>query len=312
MRRSLFAWACAAVLAVSVSVAQAQFAVAVRKPERPIPAIERVLVISVDGLRPDRALLANMPTLRAMLRDGSYTFWAKTTVVAITLPSHTSMVTGVAPGKHGISWNHDLPFKEPVYPNQPTLMEMAKKVGYTTAMAAGKSKFDTLAKPGTVDHLFVPEKGTVTNEVVLAEAVKIIERHKPEVFYLHFAEVDSTGHRHGWGSSQQLEAIERTDRQLAEVYAALDRAGVRESTLVILSADHGGAGLSHGAEDPRSRHIPWIASGPGTRKFFDITQIGAREVRTEDTCATACYVLGLAQQPYFDGKPVYEAFVEAK
>lgn len=310
MRQFILGWAL--VWLMVGSGAQAQFAVAVRKPERPIPAIERVLVISVDGLRPDRALLANMPTLRAMLHDGAYTFWAKTTVVAITLPSHTSMVTGVAPNKHGISWNHDLPFSEPVYPNQPTMMEMAKKVGYTTAMVAGKSKFDTLGKPGTLDYMFVPEKGTVTNDVVLAEAVKVIEQHKPEVMYLHFAEVDSTGHRHGWGSPEQFAAIERTDTQLAQVFAALDRAGVRDSTLVILSADHGGAGLSHGAEDARSRHIPWIATGPGTRKFFDITQIGSREVRTEDTCATACYVLGLAQQPYFDGKPVYEAFAEAK
>ncbi|HYD82970.1 MAG TPA: alkaline phosphatase family protein, partial [Opitutus sp.] len=209
MRRSLFVWVFAMAVA-GATVAQAQFAVAVRKPERPIPAIERVLVISVDGLRPDRALLANMPTLRAMLHDGAYTFWAKTTVVAITLPSHTSMVTGVTPNKHGISWNHDLPLSQPVYPNQPTLMEMAKKVGYTTAMVAGKSKFDTLGKPGTLDYMFVPEKGTVGNDVVLAEALKVIEQHKPEVLYLHFAEVDSTGHRHGWGSAEQFAAIERT------------------------------------------------------------------------------------------------------
>lgn len=295
-----------------VSAAHAQFAVAVRRPERPIPAIERVLIISIDGLRPDRALLANMPTLRAMLRDGAYTFWAKTTAVAITLPSHTSMITGVNPQKHGIMWNSDLPLREPVYPRRPTLMEMARQAGYTTALVAAKSKFDALGKPGTVDAVFVPAEGTVANAIVLAEAVKVIEERKPDVMYLHFADVDATGHAHGWGSPEQFAAIEKTDGHLAAVLAALDRAGVRGSTLVILSADHGGAGLNHGAEDPRSRHIPWIATGPGARKFFDLTQIASREVRTEDTCATACYVLGLAQQPYFDGAPVYEAFVDAK
>jgi len=31
-------------------------------------------------------------------------------------------------------------------------------------------------------------------------------------------------------------------------------------------------------------------------------------VHTEDTCATACYLLGLPQAPYFDGKPVTAAF----
>ncbi|GIW74943.1 MAG: hypothetical protein KatS3mg104_0006 [Phycisphaerae bacterium] len=54
----------------------------------------RVLIISIDGLRPDLALRAEMPNLRSLLRNGSYSFWAYTTPAAITLPSHTSMLTG--------------------------------------------------------------------------------------------------------------------------------------------------------------------------------------------------------------------------
>jgi Uncharacterized proteins of the AP superfamily len=297
---------------VSVTVATAQFVPTVSKPERPIPAIERVVIISVDGLRPDRALLADMPVLRGMLREGAYTFWAKTTAVAITLPSHTSMVTGVSPARHGISWNSDLPLSEQVYPRVPTLMEMAKNAGYTTAMVAGKSKFTSLQKPGTLTYSFVPAPNTGGNEIVVSEAVKLIEEQKPEVLFLHFPDVDGAGHGKGWGSPEQTAAIEKTDTHLGEVLAALERAGLRESTLVILSADHGGAGLTHGADDPRSRHIPWIASGPGVRKGFDLTRVAKLQVNTEDTCSTACYVLGLPQQPYFEGKPVYEAFVEAK
>jgi hypothetical protein len=52
--------------------------------------------------------------------------------------------------------------------------------------------------------------------------------------------------------------------------------------------------------------------GPGIRRNFDLTQDASLEVHTEDTCATACYFLGLAQQPYFFGKPVYHAFENAK
>src|SRR5688572_4706141 len=136
-------------LALIVSIianvsAHAQFAVPVGRPQRPIAGIERVLVISVDGLRPDRALLADMPTLRGLLKDGAYTFWAKTTAVSITLPSHVSMLTGVIPDKHGISWNSDIPLTAAVYPLRPTVMEMAKAAGYTTALVAGKSKFTPL------------------------------------------------------------------------------------------------------------------------------------------------------------------------
>ena len=77
----------------------ATMAAANNKLTRPIPAIEHVVLISVDGLRPDLALRANMPSLRGMLREGAYTFWAQTVAVAITLPAHTSMLTGSCAAK---------------------------------------------------------------------------------------------------------------------------------------------------------------------------------------------------------------------
>jgi predicted AlkP superfamily pyrophosphatase or phosphodiesterase len=296
--------------AVLTTGVRAQFGVAVGKPQRPLPAVEHVMIISVDGLRPDRALLANMPTLRAMVREGAYTFWARTTAVAITLPSHTSMLTGVTPRKHGIEWNRDLPLSRPEYPKVPTLFELAGRGGYSSALIAGKSKFSTLAKPGTVTWAVVPAEVNSNdyNPEVTAAAEKIIEAHKPAVMFVHYAEVDSTGHAKGWGSREQFAKIEETDGELAKLFAALDRAGIRQSTVVILTADHGGAGLTHGPDDARSRHIPWIATGPGTLKNVDLTQHAALEVNTEDTCATACWLLGLPLPPYFDGKPVLAAF----
>lgn len=293
---------------IVASLVRGQVAVPVSRPQRPIPAVEHVLIISIDGLRPDCALLVDMPNLRSLLKQGAYTFWAKTTAVSITLPSHTSMLTGVIPNTHGIEWNRDLPFKDPVYSKVPTLFEMATMAGYSAAMVAGKSKFSALAKPGTLTWFVVPDEAKATNEVVVAHAVEIIEKKKPDLFFVHFPDVDTVGHAKGWGSPEQHACIEKTDRQLGELLGALDRAGLRGSTFLIISADHGGAGLTHGADDARSRHIPWIAVGPGVRKNFDLTRSAVLEVRTEDTCATACYLLGLPQAPYFDGKPVMLAF----
>lgn len=301
--KRLLAWV--VVLMGSVSMGRAETTVPL--PVRPIPAIEHVVIISIDGLRPDCALLAPMPTLRAMVRDGTYTFWARTTAVSITLPSHTSMVTGVIPRKHGIEWNRDLPLSTPVYPAKPTVMEMATRAGYVTAMIAGKSKFVTLNKPGTITYADVPEK-TYTNEEVAARAGAIIEQHRPALVFIHFPEVDAVGHAKGWGSPEQLAKIEQTDAAVGKIFAALDRAGIRGSTFVLVTADHGGAGLTHGADDPRSRHIPWIVAGPGVKKHFDLNVRAENKVHTEDTCATACYLLGLPQQDYFDGHPVMAAF----
>lgn len=296
----LLATVCLAFLAASA---------ADEKPARPIPAIERVLIISVDGLRPDRLLLAQTPVMHRMIRDGAYTMWAQTTAVSITLPSHTSMLTGVTPRKHGIEWNSDLPLVHPIYPQVPTIFELARKWNYTTALVTGKTKFTALAKPGTLTYESIPEGKDIEDDEPVADvAVKIIREHRPELMFVHFPADDKRGHKFGWGSPEQLQAIERADVCVGRLLAALDEIGVREHTLVILTSDHGGAGLTHGPEDPRSRNIPWIVNGPTVKNNFDLTQSMDLMVRTEDTCATACYVLGLGQFPYFDGRPVLFAF----
>jgi len=280
------------------------------RPVRPFPEVEHVVIISIDGMRPDRMLYANMPTVRSLLAKGAYTFWARTTAVSVTLPSHVSMLTGVTPAKHGISWNSDdLPFLETVYPKRPTVMEMARQAGYSTAMSAGKTKFSALAKPGTLQFVSLPQKGEgdENNKFATDAAEKIILEHRPEVMFIHLPDVDATGHKYGWGSREQLAAIEQTDRDLQRIFAALTTGGIADRTVVIISSDHGGAGKTHGPDDPRSRHIPWIITGPHVRQG-DLTREVELVVNTEDTCATACYLLGLPQLPYFDGKPVFSAF----
>ena len=174
----------------------------------PAPAPgRRVLLISVDGLRPDLLLRANTPALHELMARGSFSMWARTTAVAVTLPSHTSMVTGCRPSRHEIEWNHDLPLAEPVYPSCPTLFDLAKAAGRTTAMAAGKSKFSALAKPGTLDWWFVPPVTVITDDMVTDTAVAMITKHRPEVLFVHLPEVDSIGHARGWGSAEQIQAI---------------------------------------------------------------------------------------------------------
>jgi predicted AlkP superfamily pyrophosphatase or phosphodiesterase len=293
---------------------------------RPVPGIDRVLIISVDGLRPDVLLRANTPNMHSLFLNGSFTFWAKTTAQSITLPSHVSMLTGVVPEVHSILWNSDLPFSEPVYPAAPTLFELAHKAGLTTAMIAGKAKFVVFDKPGVLDWKYLakasrpptsrpdgtfdppPPPEPRADAIVTEHAVQILRDHKPEVMFVHLAGVDNFGHSYGWGSAPQLEAAAEADRCIGLILAALSDSGLTKSTLIIVTADHGGSGRTHGPEDPPSRAIPWIISGPHVRPNFDLTLIGhQREIQTFDTFATACAVLGL--HPPIDD-PVIGRFVE--
>ena len=284
-------------------------AMALAQTTRPVPGISRVCIISIDGLRPDLALRGDTPTIHRLIKDGSFTFWARTTAESVTLPSHTSMLTGVVPIRHEVQWNKDLPLLHPVYPVFPTVFELAHAEGYTTAMVAGKSKFINLAKPGSLDWQFIPDEDKITDDQVEVEAMKLIRDHQPQVLFVHFPSVDNVGHASGWASTQQLAAIANADACVGKIIAAMEDLKIWDSTLLILTADHGGAGISHGPEDPRSRSIPWIAVGPGVRKGLDLTTYSGLTVDTEDTFCTACYVLGLhpTRLP-LDGKPVMEIF----
>ena len=278
---------------------------AAKPGKKPIEAIEHVLVVSIDGLRPDLLLLANTPHARDMMARGCYTMWAQTTPQSITLPSHVSMLAGVTPNRHGILWNSDLPLEYPLYPNVPTLFEAAKRHGYTTAVVAGKDKFDVFDRPGVLDWRWIPSKGTVRTQAVIEPACDVIKQHKPGAMLVHLPSVDSVGHDKGWGTPEQIKAIEEADKCLGWLIAALEDAEIADSTLMIVSADHGGATKGHGPEDPRSRHIPWIATGPGLRKGYDLTREPKLVVKTEDTFATSCWALGIPPTATgLDGTPV--------
>jgi arylsulfatase A-like enzyme len=279
---------------------------AVKPMSRPVPAISRVLIISIDGCRPDLIARANTPNIHRLYESGSFTMWAKTTPMANTLPSHVSMLTGVGPARHAIMFNGQLPLSAPVYPLVPTIFEVAHNAGYSTGVATGKAKFDVIAKPGTIDHGFFPDEPKVTDVDVARNAVQIIEQYKPQLMFVHFPGNDSAGHKYGWGTPEQIAALEEADHSVGGVLDALKELKLIDSTLIILSADHGGAGRTHGPDDVRSRTIPWIASGPGIRKNFDLTRFPDLEIRTEDTCATAMWALGLTPPKKLDGKPIVE------
>lgn len=270
------------------------------------PTDRRVLIISIDGCRPDLLLRADTPVLHGLLKVAAYTMWAQTTAVSVTIPSHVSMLTGAKPGTHEMEWNHDLPLSKPVYPKVPTLFELARKAGYTTGVVAGKSKFELLNVPDSLDAIWIPEGEVIPDLRVLGHVLQIIHDDAPQVLFVHLPENDRIGHTVGWGSAAQIDHLHAVDASIGAMLDALRDRGDLDHTLVLITADHGGAGISHGPDDPRSRSIPWIAVGPGVRRGVDLTTVAAdRTIRIEDTFATAAAFLELhADYTKLDGRPV--------
>ena len=269
---------------------------------RPAVSVDRVVIVSVDGLRPDLLLRGRTPAITDLMEHGSYTLVARTIAEGYTVPSHVSMLTGVVPSRHGVTWNRHI---EQAYPQVPTLFELARRAGYTTALAVGKTKLIVLTRPGTLDRTYIGNEDE-TDALDVARAASGFLHAEPAlgVLFVHFGDVDDAGHAAGWGSPEQLEALEKVDRAFEIVRQALRDRHLIERTVIILTADHGGVGTEHPPEDPRSQVIPWIVSGPSVREGFDLTSVKDLSVDTMATFATTCTLLGIDVPGTIDGKNV--------
>jgi len=79
------------------------------------------------------------------------------------------------------------------------------------------------------------------DEKVGDKALEMLDKYgrKPFFFFVHFAEVDHSGHRHGEKSKEYDEAIISGDRQLGRIVEKLQQLGVADRTLIYVTADHG-------------------------------------------------------------------------
>jgi len=245
---------------------------------------KHVFIVSFDGGKPSVMHASKMPVTMAMANQGAVTWEAQTIFPSLTLPSHTSMLTGVGPDKHKVLWNDDRANAEHV--KVPTSFQAAKARGLKTAMFAGKSKFHHLNIPASLDKVFIPAYETPK---MVAEAARYIVAEKPNLCFIHFADSDVAGHKYGWGSPEQVKAFEDEDEALKKLQDAVTEAGIAADSVFILTSDHGGQGHSHGSNSPEDMTIPWIAYGKSVKPGTKITA----PVVTYDSAATALWLLGV-------------------
>ena len=263
----------------------------------PAPLARRVLILSIDGLRPEIISLAPMSNLLALMQNSAYTLSAQTVYPSVTLVSHSSMLTGLCPSKHGVDWNDYIPEKG--IAQGVDLFDIAHAAGFQTVMHVGKEKLRQITDPSSLDIF------TYVNDRDLVVAKRLIADF-PEnfgVMFVHFPLVDGMEHAFGWLSSPQLSVAYRADEALGLILAEVDARGLRGETLIIVTADHGGHDTTHGYSLPEDMTIPWIASGAGIQPKVLTTR-----VHTMDTASTAAFALGLPIPAEWDGVPVYEAF----
>lgn len=239
----------------------------------------RLLVISIDGLRPAEYTTpgpARIPVLRRLARDGIWADGVEGVLPTVTYPSHTTLVTGVPPSLHGIAHNRIVDPEGRAdgawywYARDikvPTLATAARARGLSTAVmqwpvSVGLEADQRVPEFWRSDH---PESLSLlkalshppdlldeieqsreerlpwplTDRARTDIAKHMVRTSQPAVMLVHLVELDSAQHRHGPGSREAAETLERVDGYVGEILEELDRAGLLETTHVAIVSDHG-------------------------------------------------------------------------
>lgn len=275
-----------------------------RRPVR-APA-QRVLVVSIEGLRGDALERYSPPTLARLAREGSWTDRATTVLPTLTVPAHLSMLAGVPPEEHGIrsdrmSVSQEMAGLDPLF-------RSARRGG--APGAAVMSREGPLSGFGEIlecRQAFGLDRLTLTAASARAALEPSLEAlADPEValLFVHFPDPDIAGHAHGWLSPPYRDAVLAADSALGVLVEAATAAGQPE-TLILVTSPHGGGGalgpFQHGSGSPEDLLVPLLLHGPGIRAGG---RLEASSVL--DVAPTTLWALGIRSPLDYRGRVLLE------
>ncbi len=265
-----------------------------------------MILIIIDGCRPDALQQGATPNIDAPAQGGAAAVAAETVVPSITLPAHYSLFTSQKPIGHNVLTNTGRPNPSP---STATLFEVAKYNGRFTAAVYSWEHLRNLSPPEALDFgFYLNTLGRPEGDLEIARAAAdSLPRFRPDFLFIYLEGVDQAGHGNGWMSPGYFEALKTADRAVEIVLSALDDCGMAEETSIILQSDHGGSGNHHQSATAEDLAIPWIARGPEIRQGYAIQA----PVSILDTAPTIAYLMGIQQHYTWTGRPLLEIFKNA-
>jgi arylsulfatase A-like enzyme len=269
-------------------------------------SISRVIVVVLDGLRPDAIDAFHLHHIKRLMHSGAFTMRATTVSPSITTAAMTSLLTGVHPEIHGLRSDrlHIPSVHKQLFPiprvlhdaGIPTFVFMRELPLLTRPFA-----YHIAWKLGVECAVF---RGK-TAPSILMEARHVLQTEPRGFFLLHWADADQAGHESGWMSDEYRDAAKKLDASLG-LLCALTNVVNDPSTLLIALADHGGGGevpTNHESTHPHDWTIPiMLCGGAVVRSRLDT------DVSLVDVSPTILHALDVAIPSNYAGRPLTEAF----
>lgn len=250
-----------------------------------IPLANHTVVFVLDGVRADTFYETNKPHIEALSDWANYTDAECSTFLSLSRPGQGVISSGVNTSESQVMSND----YEGLFTGD-SLWSTAIRNAATTAVV-GSDGWSELFEPWldysltfTNTHigeatLLINKTGTESHQVALpkyqdslvAEYARfVVESQLPTLMVVHFSDTDTAGHANGTTSESYVNALKNEDTYIGEVLEALSDVGVLNSTLIVITSDHGqidavpGKG-QHGGTEPEVLHIPLLIRGPGVK-----------------------------------------------
>ncbi|HXA17473.1 MAG TPA: sulfatase-like hydrolase/transferase [Thermoanaerobaculia bacterium] len=265
-------------------------------PPLPRPSI---LFVTLDTTRADaagpEAVGVTTPSFNALAARGRRYRWAYATVPQ-TLPSHTSMLTGLYPAGHGIHEN-----ARHLAETQPLLAERLHAAGYRTAafvsafalarrfgLARGFDTYDDDQPAGaaertakeTTDRVIAFLRGSGGGGRGSESAPLFLWVH---YYDPHYPYTPPEPFRSRYAAQPYYGEVAYMDEQLGRLAAAFEQQ-VKGPVAIVLAGDHGEGLGEHGEQQhgnllyQATMHVPLVIIGPGVRHGIGETPVSTRRV----------------------------------
>ncbi len=215
----------------------------------------KVILISVDGMRPDGLANCGNPYVETLNNICSYTYNGRSVTPSVTFPCHFSMTHSVHPQRHGMLTNTYVPQVRPIK----GIFEKIADNGGACAMAYGWEPLRDIALPGSLVYAYyLNAYAEESSDTVLTDVADMfVSKYDPDLTFLYMVETDEKGgHDNGWMSSEYLRRISIA---VDNIKRMIEKYGDTHS--IIIMADHGGHERSHGSEMPEDMTVPFFFYG---------------------------------------------------
>ncbi|MDY2630788.1 MAG: ectonucleotide pyrophosphatase/phosphodiesterase [Clostridium sp.] len=237
-----------------------------------------LIVISFDAVSSeDINKLKKLNNFKYLIDNGSLITNVESVYPTLTYPAHATIMTGRYPKNHGIINNTLNKFSD-VNPNwywyrkyikATTLYDLAYEKGLTTAAllwpVSGRSNITYnlteifAPKPWQNQLVMSALSGSVKYQLDLNkrfghlrkglsqpaldnfvhESVKYtISKYKPNLLLIHYTDVDTNRHYHGYNSKEANDALFRHNERLGEIIDTLKKANIFEESTIVALGDH--------------------------------------------------------------------------